>query len=91
MSFSVINQSFLFWVGVQNFLFWQLGYLAQKAHPTNTFKLGVSANFFWEKHMRHETTIFGPKNKIQKFQLSFFCLFSCSFNNKTHLLKPLFL
>ena len=32
--------------------------------------------------MRHETSIFGQKNQIHKFQLSFFLAFFFSFNNK---------
>ena len=42
--------------------------------------------------MRHETAMFGQKNQIQKFQLSFFWAPFFSVNNKNHknLLKPLF-
>ena len=63
MSFSVISENFLlFWVGVQNFPF--LTTWPKKRAPKNTIKIGVSANFFLETHMRHETAIFGPKNLI---------------------------
>ena len=34
--------------------------------------------------MRHETAIFGPKNKIMKFQLSYVLPIFCSNNNKKH-------
>ena len=59
--------------------------LAQKVRPPppKHYKNRVSANFFWRRHMLHETAIFGPK--IPKSRISSyhcFAYFLLSFNNK---------
>ena len=68
--------------------------LAQKAHPKNTIKIGVSSPFFEKQLCVTKRPFLDQKNKIHKFQLSFVCLFSSFFfnnNNKPQkLLKPLF-
>ena len=79
MSFLVISQFFL--VGVQNFLFWQLG--QKSAHPKNTIQIGVSARHFWKTDMRHETAIFGQKIPNPEISVIIFFAFFFSFNNKT--------
>ena len=73
MSFSVVSEIFLFWVGVQISPFLQLG--PKSAHPKKRYTIGVSANFFWKKHMRHETAIVGPKPKQPKSRNSSYHLF----------------
>ena len=57
------TQKWAFQLSVKIFLF--LGgcpKFPKSAHPKNTIKVWVSANFFWKTHMRHETAIFGPKS-----------------------------
>ena len=70
MSFSVISQ---FFGGCPKFPLFDN--LAQKRAPKNTMNIGVSAKHFWKTDARHEMAIFGQKTQIQKFQLSFFCVF----------------
>ena len=84
---------FSFLVGVQNILFltpWPKNRAPQKHYKNRGFSKG---SFGKKTVMRHGTAIFGQKNQIQKFQLSFVFAFFFSFNNKKHnnLLKPLFL
>ena len=56
----------------------------RKCAPRNTIKIGVSANFFWKKVMRHETAIFGPKKpKFINSSYLFFCLFLLLQQQKT--------
>ena len=52
--------------------------LAQKARTQkNTIKIGVSARHFWKNSYASRNGHFWTKkSQIQKFQLSFFCLFS---------------
>ena len=61
MSFSVISENFpFFWVGVQNFPF--LTTWPKSAHPKNTIKIGVSANFFLENTYASRNGHFWTKN-----------------------------
>ena len=72
---SVINQ-FFGGGGVQKLPF--LTAWPRKRAPSKHYK-NRGFSLFFEKIMRHETAIFGPKkSQIQKFQLSFF---ACFFNN----------
>ena len=56
--------------------------LAQKTRTQKDYKNRGFSLFFWKEVMRHETAIFGQKNQIQKFQLSFFVLPFFFFKNK---------
>ena len=84
---------FFFFVWVSKIsLFWQLG--PKSAHPKNTIKIGVSANFFLENTYASRNAIFGPK-KLNFINSSyhFFLPVFFSLNNRKHkqMLKPLFL
>ena len=61
--------------------FWQLG--PENAHTQNTIKIGVSAYFFFEKIMRHETAIFGPKNPNPEIPVIIFFAFFLFQQQKT--------
>ena len=93
MSFSVISENFLlFWLGVQNFPFLQLG--PKSAHTKNTIKIVVSGPFFLKSSCASRNGHFWTKkSQIHKFQLSFF--FACFLLFQQHktqkMLKPLFL
>ena len=58
---------------------WQLG--PTSAHPQNNVNIGVQPTFF-EKHMRHDTAIFGQKQSPE-IPVIIFLAFFFSLNNKT--------
>ena len=69
-----VKMFFIFGGGVQKLPF--LTTWPRKRAPPNTIKIGVSANFFLKKVMRHETAIFGQKKpKSRNSSYHFFCLF----------------
>ena len=57
-------------------LFWQLG--PKSAHPKNTIKIGVSANFFFGKHICVTKRPFLDQKNLNSWipVIIFFCLFS---------------
>ena len=86
-AFSIINQNFLFWVGVQNFLLWQLG--PKSAHPKNTIKIWVSAFFRWKKICVTKRPFLNQKNPNPEIPaIILFCRFLLSqWQNTQKLLK----
>ena len=75
-AFQLSVKIFLFFGWVSKIsLFWQLG--PKSAHPKNTIKIGVSANFFLENtYASRNGHFWTKKTQIHKFQIIFFCLFS---------------
>ena len=77
---------------VSKISFLQLG--PKSAHPRNTIKIGISANFFCtKKHMRNETAICGPKKQNPEIPIIMFLgLFSSlsTTKNTKHCWDPYF-
>ena len=91
MSFSIINQNFLFWGGgVQKFPFLTT-WPRKRAPPKHYRNKGFSTPTFEKQLCVTKRPFLDKKNQIQKFQLSFVWALFFSVNNKKHnnLLKPL--
>ena len=82
-SFSVISQIFLlFFGGCPKIPF--LTTWSKNTHPKNTIKMGVAARHFSKNRYASPNGDFWTnKSQIQKFQLSFFCLFLLFQQQKT--------